>query len=270
MAKLGPLSDDGGPNFTRGLLSGSPAIDAGDASSCPSTDQRGVTRPQDGDADGTSRCDIGAYEMAPPATPTTTPTTTPTPTLTGTSTPTMTATPTPTEVTTSTATSTVTQTPALTPTTTTSLCSPRPRVVTQAVPTGDGQLLATLTATSNPRILERASGDRLGFHDQRHHHGCRHRAFHRWAGDGAPGRDAGRSVSGQARTCGAGGDRDAHRDRYLRRVAHPRRWRRWRLLSGRYSPTSALGSFSWRERRVAGYSGRAVVRLTWALGDPDG
>ncbi|MCB0059159.1 MAG: DUF11 domain-containing protein, partial [Caldilineaceae bacterium] len=56
---LGPLQDNGGPTFTYALLPGSPAIDAGDNSTCPETDQRGVLRPQ-GPA-----CDIGAYEMMP-------------------------------------------------------------------------------------------------------------------------------------------------------------------------------------------------------------
>jgi hypothetical protein len=46
------------------LLPGSPAIDAGDDSSCPSTDQRGAPRPQDGGRDGTRACDLGAYESA--------------------------------------------------------------------------------------------------------------------------------------------------------------------------------------------------------------
>ncbi len=54
--KLGPLS-------TRGyvpLQSTSPAIDSGDLTSCPPTDQRGVSRPQG------SACDIGAYEYSTP------------------------------------------------------------------------------------------------------------------------------------------------------------------------------------------------------------
>jgi hypothetical protein len=58
---LGTLADNGGSTETQALSSGSPAIDAGDNSSCPSTDQRGVPRPQ-GPA-----CDIGAYELAPPS-----------------------------------------------------------------------------------------------------------------------------------------------------------------------------------------------------------
>jgi hypothetical protein len=41
------------------LLPGSPAIDAGDDSVCPPTDQRGVARPQG------LACDIGAFELAP-------------------------------------------------------------------------------------------------------------------------------------------------------------------------------------------------------------
>ena len=38
------------------LLNGSPALDVGDPATCPSTDQRGITRPQG------AACDIGAYE----------------------------------------------------------------------------------------------------------------------------------------------------------------------------------------------------------------
>lgn len=47
------------------LLSGSPAVDAGDPASCPATDQRGQARPIDGNGDGTARCDIGSYERVP-------------------------------------------------------------------------------------------------------------------------------------------------------------------------------------------------------------
>jgi hypothetical protein len=60
------LADNGGFTRThalqtrRGVLS--PAIDAGDNSGCPSTDQRNESRPTDGDGDGTRTCDIGAYE----------------------------------------------------------------------------------------------------------------------------------------------------------------------------------------------------------------
>ncbi len=53
---LGPLADNGGPTLTHALLPSSPAIDAGDNAGCPSTDQRGVARPQG------MRCDIGAFE----------------------------------------------------------------------------------------------------------------------------------------------------------------------------------------------------------------
>jgi len=60
---LTSLGDNGGSTFTHALLSGSPSIDAGDNSECPATDQRGVTRPQDGDGDGSIICDIGAYEF---------------------------------------------------------------------------------------------------------------------------------------------------------------------------------------------------------------
>ena len=68
---LGPLQDNGGPTETHALLAGSPAIDAGEAvctnaDGDPLTsDQRGALRPQDGDGDGITTCDIGAFELQP-------------------------------------------------------------------------------------------------------------------------------------------------------------------------------------------------------------
>jgi hypothetical protein len=53
-AKLGPLADNGGPTLTTALLPGSPAIDAGDTSLAPTTDQRGG--PAAVLADGGHRC----------------------------------------------------------------------------------------------------------------------------------------------------------------------------------------------------------------------
>jgi predicted outer membrane repeat protein len=63
--RLGRLQDNGGPTLTRALLFGSPAIDGGNNPSCTASDQRGVSRPQDGNHDGTGICDIGAVEMLP-------------------------------------------------------------------------------------------------------------------------------------------------------------------------------------------------------------
>jgi hypothetical protein len=54
--KLGPLADNGGPTLTMALLPGSPAIDAGNTSLAPATDQRGFSRPAGRAAD------IGAFE----------------------------------------------------------------------------------------------------------------------------------------------------------------------------------------------------------------
>jgi len=54
--KLGLLTDNGGPTPTIALLSGSPAIDAGDTAAAPPTDQRGFPRPAGAAAD------IGAFE----------------------------------------------------------------------------------------------------------------------------------------------------------------------------------------------------------------
>jgi CSLREA domain-containing protein len=80
-AALGSLADNGGPTQTHALLGGSPAIDAGRDCPPPATDQRGMTRPVDGDGDTVAVCDIGAVEVDGPASTTTT-TTSVTPTST--------------------------------------------------------------------------------------------------------------------------------------------------------------------------------------------
>ena len=72
-ADLGPLAYHGGATQTHAPLAGSPAIDAGSpevpgsgAPACEATDQRGMSRPEDGDANGEPRCDIGAFELPEP------------------------------------------------------------------------------------------------------------------------------------------------------------------------------------------------------------
>jgi CSLREA domain-containing protein len=74
--RLGPLANNGGATSSHALLAGSPAIDAGNPVGCRdqanaplTSDQRGRARPQDGDEDGAAHCDIGAFELGPPATP---------------------------------------------------------------------------------------------------------------------------------------------------------------------------------------------------------
>jgi predicted outer membrane repeat protein len=61
--ELGPLQNNGGPTETMALPCGSPAIDAGDNTDAPATDQRGGTRIVDADCDGIATIDIGAYEL---------------------------------------------------------------------------------------------------------------------------------------------------------------------------------------------------------------
>jgi hypothetical protein len=60
--KLDPngLQNNGGPTQTIALLSTSPAIDTIPVANCPATDQRGNTRPDNGE----STCDMGAYEFS--------------------------------------------------------------------------------------------------------------------------------------------------------------------------------------------------------------
>jgi|GEM_PF-5996347 len=55
--KLGTLANNGGLTQTLPLLTGSAAINTGNNTTCPVTDQRGIKRPQQ------VTCDIGAYEV---------------------------------------------------------------------------------------------------------------------------------------------------------------------------------------------------------------
>src|SRR5438128_950652 len=75
---LGPLQDNGGPTFTHELLTGSPAIDAGDPNFTPPPyyDQRGP----DFYRVRNRRTDVGSFEVQAGSTPTPTPTAAATPT----------------------------------------------------------------------------------------------------------------------------------------------------------------------------------------------
>lgn len=66
--KLSVLANNGGFARTHSLQAGSLAIDAANKSTegnnlCASSDQRSFSRPQDGDANGLSACDMGAFEV---------------------------------------------------------------------------------------------------------------------------------------------------------------------------------------------------------------
>ncbi|MCH9646833.1 MAG: CSLREA domain-containing protein [Deltaproteobacteria bacterium] len=67
---LSPLANHGGPTDTHQPMVGSPLVDAGNpaavgssADACTQTDQRGMSRPIDGDGDQIPRCDIGSFEV---------------------------------------------------------------------------------------------------------------------------------------------------------------------------------------------------------------
>lgn len=145
---LGPLQNNGGQTLTHALLSSSPAIDAGDPGGCldhnnalVTTDQRGYARPIDGDGNGSSRCDMGAFERLSPGTPTPTQTPTITPTPTKTSTPTRTPTATATGTATSTPTATRTSTPGP---------SPTPTSTATRTATASASVTSTPTVTATP------------------------------------------------------------------------------------------------------------------------
>lgn len=94
--QLGALQNNGGATFTHALTESSSAFNAGNPAAvgssetaCPTTDQRGTTRPQDG------RCDVGAFELVIDGSGTPTPTDTPPPGATPTPTSTPPATPPP-------------------------------------------------------------------------------------------------------------------------------------------------------------------------------
>ncbi|GEM_PF-827133 len=73
-AGLSPLADNGGATPSHALFSpyygmsvdaANPATPGSGGSACEPFDQRGQSRPVDGDTDGTARCDRGAFEYVP-------------------------------------------------------------------------------------------------------------------------------------------------------------------------------------------------------------
>lgn len=71
VADLGlmPLALYGGPTPTHAPIAGSPAVDGGLLAGCSPEDQRGESRPVDGDFDGQADCDVGSVELQLPQTP---------------------------------------------------------------------------------------------------------------------------------------------------------------------------------------------------------
>lgn len=155
---LATPGDNGGVTNTFALNLGSPARDAGDNATCAAApvsnkDQRGSTRPLDGEGNGSAICDMGAFEAATVNTPTATRTLTRTVTPTVTRTRTSTSVPatnthTPTSMRTNTPTATRTSTPGNGPTnthtatSTATTCSTKPGKPTLLKPANT----ATVTA----------------------------------------------------------------------------------------------------------------------------
>jgi CSLREA domain-containing protein len=146
--KLDPSGphNNGGPTQTIALRPGSPAIDAIPVAQCPAIDQRGFSRPDSGE-DGTSACDIGAFELSESGEATPTPTATPKPTRTATKTPHRTPTKTATRTPTKTPARTRTRTPSRTPTRTPSRTPSR---TVKRSPTATPTRTAARTSTRTP------------------------------------------------------------------------------------------------------------------------
>jgi hypothetical protein len=150
-----------GSTATQALLAGSPALDAGINGKCPSTDQRGVTRPLVSIVGGTKTCDIGAYESdttypttttsttTTSTTTTTRATTTSTSTTTTTSTTTIIITTTTTRPTTTTTSTTTTTTRPTTTTTSTTTTTTRPTTTTTSTTTTTTRPTTTTTSTTS-------------------------------------------------------------------------------------------------------------------------
>jgi subtilisin-like proprotein convertase family protein len=68
-AMLAALADNGGLTQTHALLAGSPAIDAANPASDLTRDQRGFSRPFDGDGNGSAISDMGAFELGSTSAP---------------------------------------------------------------------------------------------------------------------------------------------------------------------------------------------------------
>ncbi len=173
---LGMLGDYGGFTRTLPLLPGSSAVDTGNDAVCPTTDQRGVSRPQE------LHCDIGAfeYEVAATATPTLTPTDTPTYTPTFTATPTMTDTPT------FTPTATATDTPTFTPTSTHT-----PTAVPTSVHIGDLDGIATWMGSKWVATVT------ITVHDSNHNPVANAKVSGSWSGGGSGSATCTTDINGQ-------------------------------------------------------------------------
>ncbi|ABX05364.1 MAG TPA: CSLREA domain-containing protein [Herpetosiphon sp.] len=62
-AQTSPLTQVDDYTWVAPLTQTSPAVDAGNNQACPASDQRGQSRPIDGNGDLLARCDLGAYEF---------------------------------------------------------------------------------------------------------------------------------------------------------------------------------------------------------------
>lgn len=62
-AQTSPLAQVDDYTWVVPLTQASPAVDAGNNQACPASDQRGQSRPIDGNGDLLARCDLGAYEF---------------------------------------------------------------------------------------------------------------------------------------------------------------------------------------------------------------